>query len=244
MVAPFPPWPEGGLLVLPLPARMEAAVDANLWQPEIQNCIPAHAKASPNIRQIQGASQLHQARSPRYTMAHVSRPSVQHPRVHLAAADPVYRQPAVEGRAETTNVPTQVGQVHDDRDGRAVLLAQGAGQLQSVSLVSSQRNSFGANRQGVRIADEAGACRWDKNIADSANDEQDHQAQTGPMGNSREENMPWHGGSAKMEELSEHRRLLREEARLLLDGKARWQPTWKTLDEKGVVSPQLGRSMP
>jgi hypothetical protein len=60
----------------------------------------------------------------------------------------------------------------------------------------------------------------------------------------REKDMPWHGGSANMQALSEHRRRLREEAKQLLAGKARWQPTWKTLDEKGVVSPSLGRSMP
>jgi hypothetical protein len=74
-------------------------------------------------------------------MEHVSRPRVQHPNIHLAAADSVCRRPDVEGRAETTNVPPQVGQVHDDRDGRAVLLAQGAGQLQRVSLDSPEKGA-------------------------------------------------------------------------------------------------------
>jgi hypothetical protein len=84
--------------------------------------------------------------------------------------------------------------------------------------------------------------RWDKNIADKINAEQDSEMQKGT--GAGEENMPWHGGSAKMEDLSKHRKLLREEAKRLLEGKARWQPTWKTLDEKGVMFPQLGRSMP
>jgi hypothetical protein len=86
-------------------------------------------------------------------------------------------------------------------------------------------------------------CRWDKGIADMQKAEQDASMNSGALGGAREENMPWHGGSTQMEDLSEHRRLLRQEAKLLLSGKARWQPTWKTLDEKGVVSPSLGRSM-
>jgi hypothetical protein len=86
-------------------------------------------------------------------------------------------------------------------------------------------------------------CRWDKGIADSLKKEQDDAMNTGALAGGREENMPWHGGSTQMEELSEHRRRLRQEAKMLLAGKARWQPTWKTLDEKGVVSPSLGRSM-
>jgi hypothetical protein len=94
----------------------------------------------------------------------------------------------------------------------------------------------------IWIAD-VGLCRWDKGIADSLKAEQDEAMNSGALGGGREENMPWHGGSTEMEALSQHRRLLRQEAKLLLSGKARWQPTWKTLDEKGVVSPSLGRSM-
>jgi hypothetical protein len=83
-------------------------------------------------------------------------------------------------------------------------------------------------------------CRWDKDIADSIKKEQDN---TMSAEGHYEKNMPWHGGSTQLEELSEHRRRLRQEAKMLLAGKARWQPTWKTLDEKGVVYPSLGRSM-
>jgi hypothetical protein len=85
--------------------------------------------------------------------------------------------------------------------------------------------------------------RWDKGIADSLKKEQDMAMKNGAMAGGRVENMPWHGGSAQMEDLSAHRKRLRQEAKLLLEGKARWQPTWKTLDQKGVLSPSLGRSM-